>query len=96
MPSGTRILPSVPSAVASTSAFTLADSISTRASPFATGSPSFLSHLTTWPSFMPMPHWGRRTSVGISVYLASGLPVLSRPFRTGAQAILLLPLFRAP
>ena len=65
LPSSTMMRPSVPSAVASTSALTLVDSISTSGSPLTTGSPMVLSHLTTWPSFIPMPHCGRIMLPGI-------------------------------
>ena len=58
-PSAIAILPSVPSLVASTSAFTFVDSISTSASPLEIASPTDFSHLMTCPSFIPMPHCGR-------------------------------------
>ena len=67
LPSSTMMRPSVPSAVASTSALTLVDSISTRGSPLMTGSPMDLSHRTTCPSFIPMPHCGRIMLPGISL-----------------------------
>ena len=49
VPSGTRILPSVPSSAASTSMVALSVSISAMMSPALTASPSFLTHLARLP-----------------------------------------------
>jgi hypothetical protein len=48
-PSGTRILPSVPSSTASTSMVALSVSISAMTSPAFTASPSFFIHLARLP-----------------------------------------------
>ena len=61
VPSGTRILPSVPSSIASTSMVALSVSISAITSPGLTGSPSFLSHLARLPFSMVGDSAGMRT-----------------------------------
>jgi len=52
VPSGTKILPSVPSSTASTSIVALSVSISAMTSPVLTGSPSFLCHFARLPFSM--------------------------------------------
>ena len=66
VPSGTRILPSVPSSTASTSMVALSVSISAITSPDLTVSPSFLSHLERLPFSMVGDSAGMRTSVGMA------------------------------
>src|SRR5580692_4121926 len=66
VPSGTRILPSVPSSTASTSMVALSVSISAMTSPDLTVSPSFLSHLERLPFSMVGDSAGMRTSVGMA------------------------------
>src|SRR5580693_1417634 len=66
VPSGTRILPSVPSSTASTSIVALSVSISAITSPDLTVSPSFLSHLERLPFSMVGDSAGMRTSVGMA------------------------------
>ena len=66
VPSGTRILPSVPSSAASTSIVALSVSISAMTSPDLTVSPSFLSHLARLPFSIVGDSAGMRTSVGMS------------------------------
>ena len=65
VPSGTRILPSVPSSTASTSMVALSVSISAMTSPDLTASPSFLSHLARLPFSMVGESAGIRTSIGM-------------------------------
>src|ERR1700691_2041213 len=66
VPSGTRILPSVPSSTASTSIVALSVSISAITSPDLTVSPSFLSHLERLPFSIVGDNAGIKTSVGIA------------------------------
>ena len=66
VPSGTRILPSVPSSTASTSMVALSVSISAMTSPDLTLSPSFFSHLARLPFSMVGDSAGMRTSVGMA------------------------------
>jgi hypothetical protein len=60
VPSGTKILPSVPSSIASTSIVALSVSISAMTSPVFTGSPSFFSHLARLPFSMVGERAGMR------------------------------------
>ena len=62
VPSGTRILPSVPSSTASTSMVALSVSISAITSPDLTVSPSFFSHLARLPFSIVGESAGIRTS----------------------------------
>ena len=64
-PSLTRIFRSTPSSNASTSRFDLSVSTSAMASPEETVSPSFLSHLTIFPSVIVGESAGSCTSVAI-------------------------------
>src|SRR3984957_4418148 len=73
VPSGTRILPSVPSSTASTSMVALSVSISAITSPDLTVSPSFLSHLERLPFSMVGDSAGMRTSVGMACFNGYGL-----------------------
>src|ERR1700684_2199681 len=73
VPSGTRILPSVPSSTASTSMVALSVSISAITSPDLTVSPSFLSHLERLPFSMVGDSAGMRTSVGMACFNEYGL-----------------------
>ena len=73
VPSGTRILPSVPSSTASTSMVALSVSISAITSPDLTVSPSFLSHLERLPFSMVGDSAGMRTSVGMACFNGHGL-----------------------
>ena len=66
VPSGTRILPSVPSSIASTSIVALSVSISAMTSPVLTESPSFLSHLARLPFSMVGDSAGMRIWTGIA------------------------------
>src|SRR5499427_4536607 len=66
VPSGTRILPSVPSSTASTSMVALSVSISAITSPDLTGSPSFLSHLARLPRSIVGDNAGINISVGMN------------------------------
>src|SRR5690606_4360470 len=66
VPSGTRILPRVPSSTASTSIVALSVSISAITSPADTLSPSFFSHLARLPSSMVGDSAGIRISTGIT------------------------------
>src|SRR5680860_117060 len=66
VPSGTRILPSVPSSIASTSMVALSVSISAITSPARTASPSWTCHLASVPSSMVGDSAGMRISVGIT------------------------------
>src|SRR5882757_7469361 len=66
VPSGTRILPSVPSSTASTSMVALSVSISAITSPDLTGSPSFLSHLARLPFSIVGDNAGIKISVGMN------------------------------
>jgi hypothetical protein len=66
VPSGTKILPSVPSSTASTSMVALSVSISAMTSPDLTLSPSFFSHLARLPFSMVGDSAGMRTSVGMA------------------------------
>src|SRR6516165_3104203 len=65
VPSGTKILPSVPSSTASTSIVALSVSISAITSPDLTLSPSCLIHLARLPFSMVGDRAGIRTSIGI-------------------------------
>src|SRR5580693_9382147 len=69
VPSGTRILPSVPSSTASTSMVALSVSISAMTSPDLTLSPSFLSHLARLPFSMVGGRAGINTSVGMAAHI---------------------------
>src|SRR6478672_12537674 len=66
VPSGTRIFPSVPSSVASTSIVALSVSISAITSPDFTSSPSFLSHLARLPFSIVGESAGMSTSIGMA------------------------------
>ena len=66
-PSGTTILPTLPSSTASTSMVALSVSISAITSPAATESPSFLTHLESVPSSMVGESAGIRISTGMTV-----------------------------
>src|SRR6478672_4623652 len=66
VPSGTRIFPSVPSSVASTSIVALSVSISAMMSPDFTSSPSFLSHLARLPFSIVGESAGMSTSIGMA------------------------------
>src|SRR5579862_6465643 len=65
VPSGTRILPSVPSSTASTSMVALSVSISAMTSPALTLSPTCLCHFARLPSVMVGESAGIRISIGI-------------------------------
>ena len=65
VPSGTRILPRVPSSTASTSMVALSVSISAITSPDLTASPSFLCHLARLPFSMVGESAGISTSIGM-------------------------------
>src|SRR3974390_3065767 len=65
VPSGTRIIPSVPSSAASTSMVALSVSISAMMSPDLTLSPSFLSHLARLPFSIVGDSAGMSTSIGM-------------------------------
>ncbi len=65
VPSGTTILASVPSSMASYSMVALSVSISASTSPVLTGSPSFFSHLARLPFSMVGDSAGMRILVGI-------------------------------
>ena len=65
VPSGIRILPSVPSSTASTSMVALSVSISAITSPDLTASPSFLSHLARLPFSIVGERAGISTWIGI-------------------------------
>ncbi len=67
VPSGTRILPSVPSSVASTSMVALSVSISAMMSPDLTVSPSFFSHLARLPFSIVGDSAGMRMSIGMGL-----------------------------
>ncbi len=71
VPSGTRILPSVPSSAASTSMVALSVSISAMTSPDLTGSPSFLSHLARLPFSIVGDSAGIKTSVGMGATVSA-------------------------
>ena len=73
VPSGTRILPSVPSSTASTSMVALSVSISAMTSPDLTASPSFLCHLARLPFSMVGESAGIKTSIGIDASPVGGL-----------------------
>src|ERR1700704_5211568 len=73
VPSGTRILPSVPSSTASTSMVALSVSISAMTSPDLTASPSFLCHLARFPFSMVGESAGIKTSIGIDASPVGGL-----------------------
>src|SRR5262249_55250231 len=62
-PTGTRILARVPEAGAMSMVVTFSVSTSAISSSSRTMSPSPLSHCVIIPSVMPMPHWGKFTSV---------------------------------
>src|SRR5262249_56564448 len=72
VPSGTKILPSVPSWAASTSMVALSVSISAITSPDLTGSPSFLSHLARLPFSIVGDRAGINTSVGMAAHIGRG------------------------
>src|SRR5712692_4705136 len=65
VPSGTRILPSVPSSTASTSMVALSVSISAMTSPDLTASPSFLCHLARLPFSIVGDSAGINTWIGM-------------------------------
>src|SRR5436305_2216532 len=65
VPSGTRILPSVPSSTASTSIVALSVSISATTSPALTASPSFLSHMARLPFSIVGERAGIKIGVGM-------------------------------
>src|SRR5215470_12903717 len=69
VPSGTRILPSVPSSTASTSIVALSVSISAITSPDLTRSPSFLSHLARLPFSIVGDNAGIKISVGMNGFI---------------------------
>src|SRR5215207_8731768 len=69
VPSGTRILPSVPSSTASTSMVALSVSISAITSPDLTVSPSFFSHLARLPFSIVGDSAGINTGVGMGLRL---------------------------
>ena len=71
VPSGTRILPMVPSSTASNSMVALSVSISAMTSPALTVSPSFLSHLARLPFSMVGDSAGMRMLMGIGASSAS-------------------------
>ncbi len=71
VPSGTRILPSVPSSTASTSMVALSVSISAITSPDLTLSPSFFSHLARLPFSIVGDSAGIRTSVGMGATVSA-------------------------
>jgi len=71
VPSGTRILPSVPSSTASTSMVALSVSISAITSPDLTVSPSFLCHLARLPFSIVGDSAGISTWIGMLVSLAA-------------------------
>src|SRR3954451_22256415 len=73
VPSGTRILPSVPSSTASPSMVALSVSISAMTSPDLTASPSFLCHLARFPFSMVGESAGIKTSIGIDASPVGGL-----------------------
>ncbi len=66
VPSGTKIFPSVPSSIASTSIVALSVSISAITSPVLIVSPSFLSHLARLPFSMVGDSAGMRTWTGMA------------------------------
>jgi len=70
VPSGTRILASVPSSTASYSIVALSVSISAMTSPGLTLSPSFFSHLARLPFSIVGDNAGIRILTGMSVPLA--------------------------
>src|SRR4029077_14627976 len=67
VPSGTRILPSVPSSIASTSMVALSVSISAMTSPGFTGSPSRFSHLARLPFSIVGERAGIKTWMGMGL-----------------------------
>ena len=67
VPSGTRILASVPSSTASTSIVALSVSISAMMSPDFTASPSFFSHLARVPCSIVGDRAGIRMLVAMAV-----------------------------
>src|SRR5579872_6607643 len=73
VPSGIRILPSVPSSVASYSIVALSVSISAITSPDLIVSPSFLSHLTRLPFSIVGDSAGMRILAGIALPVTDGL-----------------------
>src|SRR5690606_3416882 len=77
VPSGTTILPIVPSSTASTSIVALSVSISAITSPDLTWSPSFLSHLARLPFSIVGDSAGMRILTGI---VASAFAALTRGF----------------
>src|SRR3954469_10261198 len=72
VPSGIRILPSVPSSVASTSMVALSVSISAMMSPDLTLSPSFFNHLARLPFSIVGDSAGMRMLIGMASALLSG------------------------
>src|SRR5262249_22403340 len=68
VPSGTKILPRVPSSTASTSIVALSVSISAMTSPDLTLSPSFLCHFARLPFSMVGESAGISTSIGMGVF----------------------------
>ncbi len=72
VPSGTRILPRVPSSTASISIVALSVSISARTSPALTASPSAFSHFASLPSVIVGDNAGIRILIGMDC----SLPVL--------------------
>src|ERR1051325_11768829 len=76
-PSFAACSPSVPSASASRSRFTLSVSISATGSPVFTESPGCLYHLTTFPSVIASPIFGMMISgMGVHHLLHRALDVL--------------------
>src|SRR6516162_8056184 len=81
VPSGTRIFPSVPLSIASTSMVALSVSISAMTSPGFTGSPSRLSHLAR----LPFSIVGE--SAGIKTWVDIGARVVRRCWRAVAPLL---------
>src|SRR4029077_6515720 len=75
VPSGTKILPSVPSSTASTSMVALSVSISAMTSPDLTASPSFLCHLARLPFSIVGESAGINTSIGMDSHVLHGVDV---------------------
>jgi hypothetical protein len=65
-PARTMIRAKIPAAAASISTVAFSVSISAMAWPFATGSPSFISHRASSPSVMSKPKAGMKTSVDMN------------------------------
>jgi hypothetical protein len=73
VPSGTTILASTPSSIASTSMVALSVSISAMTSPDLTASPSFFSHLARLPFSMVGERAGIRMLMGMGGLWRAGL-----------------------